>query len=181
MGKIQNPIQVVEVLCVSTIYRCCASATVRIIIMSYLAPYAKRLKTNNDSVGPDQLRSWVSNAKKKNSSFSPQIQMREDLLKSPNVNAIHILQFVLEFVFGWSPVEIISEYEEDYFREDGTLVHRTIRDVYKESLNRDDRGTVLAFVTEWLGQDQDVESSDPDLPNLSRLCAQRIAIDILIP
>ena len=157
-------------------YRCCASAIARIIIMSSLAPDAKRLKTNNDSVGPDQLRSWVSNTKAKN--FE---EMREDLLKSQNVNAIHILQFVLEFVFGWSPVEIISEYEEDYFREDGTLVHRTIRDVYKESLNRDDRGTVLAFVTEWLGQDQDVESSDPDLPNLSRLCAQRIAIDILIP
>lgn len=144
--------------------------------MSSLAPYAKRLKTNNDSVGPDQLRSWVSNAKKKNSSFSP--QMREDLLKSQNVNAIHILQFVLEFVFGWSPVEIISEYEEDYFREDGTLVHRTIRDVYKESLNRDDRGTALAFVTEWLGQDPEVESSNPDLPSLARLCAQRIAIDM---
>lgn len=113
-------------------------------------------------VGPDGLRSWVSKALP--SRFVP--AMKEALLSSPSIGALDILTFVVEFVFGWSDVDIIK-------------IRGYARKIVENSqgpLHHDDRIEALAFVTEWLGKDHQPDESS-ELPSLSRLCAQRIAME----
>ena len=131
---------------------------------SYQSMNSKRQKTNepgaddddtrNDSHdllqlgGIESLRHWVSHQ-----GCSPDII--PSLLSSQDIYAIHILQFVLEYVFDMYP------------------------SWPKREFSRDDRVKGLVFVTRWLAQDYpSAGTTSSKLPSLAVLCAQRIAMGL---
>ena len=71
-----------------------------------------------------------------------------------------MLQFTLDFVFGWYSPWVAA--------------WRGCRE-----LDRDERATMLEFVTEWLALfDDNDDDDDIRIPSLTILCAQRIAMEI---